>query len=87
MSVSPGSPPDFLCGVNHCSLSVTGLIMWVEILTAIALVLVIEGVLPFMNPQGMRKMIVLVAQMDDATLRAVGLTSMLCGVLLLYLVR
>ena len=61
--------------------------MWVEILTAIALVLVIEGVLPFLNPQGMRRMIVLVAQMDDATLRAIGLTSMLSGVLLLYLVR
>ena len=61
--------------------------MWSDILTAFALVLVIEGVMPFMNPGALRRMIVLVAQMDDATLRVIGLTSMLSGVLLLYLVH
>ncbi len=61
--------------------------MWTEILTAFALVLVIEGVMPFINPAGLRRMVVLVAQMDDATLRVVGLTSMLAGVILLYLVN
>lgn len=61
--------------------------MWSEILTAVALVLVIEGIMPFLNPGGLRRMIALVAQMDDATLRIVGLTSMLSGVLLLYLVH
>ncbi|MBM2829696.1 MAG: hypothetical protein HW411_486 [Gammaproteobacteria bacterium] len=61
--------------------------MWSELLTALALVLVLEGIMPFMNPAGLRKMIVMVAQMDDATLRIVGLTSMLSGVLLLYLVH
>lgn len=61
--------------------------MWTEILTAVALVLVIEGVMPFLNPGGLRRMIALVAQMDDATLRIIGLTSMLSGVLLLYLVH
>ena len=61
--------------------------MWKELLTALALVLVIEGIMPFINPAGLRKMIALVAQMDDATLRVVGLTSMVAGVLLLYLVH
>ena len=61
--------------------------MWKELLIALALVLVIEGIMPFMNPAGLRKMIALVAQMDDATLRVVGLTSMVSGVLLLYLVH
>lgn len=61
--------------------------MWTEILTALALVLIIEGIMPFMNPAGWRRMMVLVAQMNDATLRAVGLTCMLSGVLLLYLVH
>ena len=61
--------------------------MWNDLLTALALVLVLEGIMPFMNPDGLRKMIVMVAQMDDATLRIVGLTSMLTGVLLLYLVH
>lgn len=61
--------------------------MWKEILTALALVLVIEGIMPFLNPGAMRRMIVMVAQMDDKTLRIVGLTSMISGVLLLYLVH
>lgn len=61
--------------------------MWNEILTALALVLVIEGIMPFMNPGALRRMIVLVAQMDDSTLRVIGLTSMISGVLLLYLIH
>ncbi|MBI4005687.1 MAG: DUF2065 domain-containing protein [Gammaproteobacteria bacterium] len=61
--------------------------MWSELLTAFALVLVLEGIMPFINPAGLRRMIVMVAQMDDVTLRIVGLTSMLSGVLLLYLVH
>ena len=60
--------------------------MWSDILTAIALVLVLEGIMPFMNPDGMRKMFMLAMQMDNNTLRAIGLTSMLSGVALLYLV-
>jgi len=61
--------------------------MWTNLLTALALVLVIEGIMPFMNPAGLRKMIVLVTNMNDTTLRFIGLTSMLSGLLLLYLVR
>ena len=61
--------------------------MLTEILTAFALLLVIEGIMPFINPAVMRRMIVMVAQMDDATLRLAGLTSMIAGVLLLYLVH
>ena len=61
--------------------------MWTEILTALALVLVIEGIMPFLNPAAMRRMMVMVAQMDDKSLRVVGLTSMISGVLLLYLVH
>ncbi len=61
--------------------------MWIDLLTALALVLVIEGIMPFMNPAGLRKMIVLVTNMNDTSLRFIGLTSMLSGLLLLYLVR
>ena len=61
--------------------------MWTEILTALALVLVIEGIMPFLNPAAMRRMMVMVAQMDDKSLRVIGLTSMISGVLLLYLVH
>jgi uncharacterized protein YjeT (DUF2065 family) len=61
--------------------------MWQEILTAFALVLVIEGITPFISPGALRKMMIQVSQMDDYTLRVVGLSCMLCGVLLLYLVN
>jgi len=43
--------------------------------------------MPFCNPAGLRKMFILVAGMDDAKLRFIGLSSMLSGLLLLYLVR
>ncbi len=61
--------------------------MWSEFLTAIALVFVIEGIMPFCNPAGMRKMFILVASMEDTKLRFIGLTSMLSGLVLLYLVH
>jgi uncharacterized protein YjeT (DUF2065 family) len=60
---------------------------WGDLLTALALVLVIEGVIPFANPQSLRRMLVTVAQLDDRTLRLTGLVSMICGVVMLYLVR
>jgi uncharacterized protein YjeT (DUF2065 family) len=60
---------------------------WSDLLTALALVLVIEGLLPFANPQSLRRMLATVAQLDDRTLRLTGLVSMICGVVMLYLVR
>ncbi len=60
---------------------------WDDLLTALALVLVIEGIVPFLNPQSLRKMLVTVAQLDDRTLRITGLVSMICGVVMLYIVR
>lgn len=61
--------------------------MWQDIFAALALVLVIEGLMPFLNPQGWRQTMSSIAQMDDKTLRIIGLASMLVGVVLLYLVR
>lgn len=60
---------------------------WDDLLTALALVLVIEGIVPLLNPQSLRKMLVTVAQLDDRTLRITGLVSMICGVVMLYIVR
>ena len=61
--------------------------MWHDVLVAVALLLIIEGVMPFLNPDGMRKALLLISQMNDSTLRFTGLTSMVLGVLLLYLVN
>ncbi len=61
--------------------------MWTEFLTVVALVFVVEGIMPFCNPEGLRRMFILIAGMDNSKLRFMGLTSMVFGVFLLYLVR
>ena len=61
--------------------------MWHELLVAIALLLVIEGIIPFLNPQGLRRTLLLISQMTDNTLRFAGLTFMVLGCLLLYVVN
>ncbi len=61
--------------------------MWHELLVAFALMLVIEGVMPFLNPQALRRTLLLAAQLEDSTLRFAGLTAMIFGCLLLYVVN
>ena len=61
--------------------------MWQDFFTALALVFVIEGVLPFLNPNGFRNTMRTVSELDDKTLRWLGLAAMLSGLLMLYLVR
>jgi len=61
--------------------------MWHELWVALALILVIEGIWPFVDPGGMRRAMLLVAEQDNRTLRYLGLIAMLCGVGLLYLVN
>jgi uncharacterized protein YjeT (DUF2065 family) len=57
------------------------------LLTAFALMLIIEGVLPFLLPALWRDTFRRLTEMTDGQIRFVGLTSMLAGVLLLFLVR
>lgn len=61
--------------------------MWHDLLAALALLFVIEGVWPFLSPDGMRRALLRLAEQDDRALRVVGLVSMLVGVVLLNLVR
>ncbi len=61
--------------------------MWRDFGAAIALVLVIEGILPFLNPAGLRRMFAAVAQLSDGQLRVAGLASMLAGLILLTLIN
>ena len=50
--------------------------MWQDLWAALALVLVIEGILPFINPNGMRNAWQQMVQMDDKSLRIAGLRIM-----------
>lgn len=61
--------------------------MWHDVLVALSLVLVIEGLLPFLSPGLWRKMIFSVAQQDNHSLRIMGLISMLVGSGILYLIN
>jgi uncharacterized protein YjeT (DUF2065 family) len=62
-------------------------VIWTDLLAAIALLLVIEGMVPFLNPKSLRQMLDTVSQLDDRTLRIVGLISMMIGVVMLTIVR
>ncbi len=53
---------------------------------ALALVLVIEGLLPFLSPGGWRRMFTQILQLHDGQIRFFGLCSILGGLLLLWLV-
>lgn len=61
--------------------------MFVEILTAICLVLVLEGILPFLSPQGYKSAMRAMLDLDDSKMRIIGLSSMIAGVVLLTIVR
>lgn len=61
--------------------------MWENLLSAFALLLVIEGIAPFLNPAGVRRLFLMINQMDDTSLRIAGLVSMLLGLTLLYIVH
>ncbi len=58
-----------------------------DLLTAIALILIIEGIWPFLSPRSLRKALFSIVQNNDKTMRLTGLFTMLAGLLLLYLVR
>lgn len=56
-------------------------------LTAIALMLVIEGILPFLVPGLWRDTFRKLIELSDGQIRFIGLTSMVIGLLLLYFAR
>jgi hypothetical protein len=61
--------------------------MWENIIPALALVLVIEGLLPFLSPRSWREAMSQAAQLPDNVLRSLGFVSMMAGVIILYFVR
>lgn len=61
--------------------------MWNEVAVALCMVLVIEGILPFLSPRRWRAVAEMARRVDDTTVRMLGLSSMLVGTTLLYFVR
>lgn len=56
-----------------------------ELLRALAIVLVFEGILPFLSPRSWKKFVYQMMSVSDRGLRLAGLGMMLAGVALLYL--
>ena len=60
---------------------------WGDFWAALALVLVLEGLVPFVSPRGYRSMVQQMAAMPEQMLRNVGLALIVIGLVGLYLVR
>lgn len=60
--------------------------MWETLLMAIALMLILEGMLPFLSPQMWRETFKRLTEINDSQIRFIGLTAMLTGLALLLIV-
>jgi uncharacterized protein len=58
-----------------------------DLLAALGLLLVLEGIAPFLYPQGMKRAFARLLTLKDRELRFAGLGSMLVGVIILFWVR
>jgi uncharacterized protein YjeT (DUF2065 family) len=63
------------------------MIAWNDLLTALGLLLVLEGVMPFLNPSALRRALQAMLLLDDRQFRAAGLAAMAAGLLVLYLAK
>ncbi len=61
--------------------------MWEDIARALCLLLVLEGILPFLYPARWRQLLASLAQVSDRQLRFAGLLCMLLGTGLLYMLK
>ncbi len=60
---------------------------WGDLFAALALVMIIEGIIPFISPQGYKNTMQQLTSMPESTLRSIGFGLMLVGVVSLYFVR
>jgi uncharacterized protein YjeT (DUF2065 family) len=61
--------------------------MWRELGLAFCLMLVLEGIIPFLYPARWRALVAMMATVDDKALRLTGFASMMAGTLLLFIIR
>jgi uncharacterized protein YjeT (DUF2065 family) len=60
---------------------------WSDLLAALAILLVLEGLLPFVNPAATKRVMAQLSEMTERELRIGGLVSVGAGLLLLVFVR
>jgi uncharacterized protein len=60
---------------------------WEYLLIGLGLMLVFEGIMPFLSPATLRQYMRQIIELDDRSLRIAGLVAMLTGLAILYLIR
>ncbi len=60
---------------------------WQELLVGVALVLVVEWLIPFASPGRYRRLVEVISKIEDSRLRIAGGACMFAGLLLLYAVH
>ncbi len=60
---------------------------WPALFTALGLVLIVEGLLPFISPDKARKAYFTAAQLPGEKLRLFGLASIIIGLVILWFIR
>ncbi len=61
--------------------------MWPEVLTALGLLMVLEGLLPFLSPRRFRQALLNFAAVEDRHMRIIGLILLLGGMLIVHAVK
>jgi hypothetical protein len=62
-------------------------LQWNQLLAALAIVCIIEGVMPFIHPGALKRLLGKLSVAGERELRFVGFLSILVGLLLLFAVR
>lgn len=60
---------------------------WTELFSALALVMIIEGIIPFLNPKGYKNTMQQMMSMPESTLRVLGLGLMIVGSISIFFIR
>lgn len=60
---------------------------WADLFAALSILMVLEGLLPFLNPGGALRVFAQLAKLSERDLRIGGLVSMVAGGVLLFIVR
>ncbi len=60
---------------------------WQALIAGFAFYLILEGLMPFFNPDGFRRAIAMMLQFSDDQLRKFGAVMMIVGVILLFSIK
>lgn len=61
--------------------------MWQELFIAFGLMLILEGIMPFLYPRRWQRMVETLSRMDPSSMRLAGLASMIIGLIIIYIAR